>query len=64
MSDGNGELRQLVLAYVTALRENLDRIWQIAQTLPLGVARTDLEMAHQCMIELSLSINKNLTGGC
>ncbi len=49
-----------LLEDVTALESNLDRIWMISQTLPLGDARDGLELAHQCAAQQSLNVQKTL----
>jgi hypothetical protein len=49
-----------ILEDVTVLESNLDRIWMISQTLPLGDARDGLELAQQCAAQQSLNMKKTL----
>jgi hypothetical protein len=53
------QLRQSMLGDISALHENLERIWKIAQTLPAGGTRDDLENTHQRMAQLILNTKKS-----
>ena len=46
MPDNQEILRQSLLDDLTALHGNLDKTWTIALSLPVGKARTDLELVH------------------
>jgi hypothetical protein len=46
--------------FLTALRENLDKTWAIVLTLPIGKARTNLELIHQSSSQLVLNMKKTL----
>jgi hypothetical protein len=45
-------LCQSLMEDMSALHENFDRIWKIAQTMPAGGVRDDLEMTHQRMAQI------------
>jgi hypothetical protein len=62
MSDPREELCNLLMANVVGLRANLDRMWTLAQALPLGAERVELEKIHQSMAQQSLILKKNLLG--
>ena len=61
MPDNQEILRQSLLADLTTLRENIDKTWTIVLSLPIGKARTDLELIHQSTAQLSLNMKKTLT---
>jgi hypothetical protein len=46
--------------FLTALRENLDKTWAIVLRLPIGKARTNLELIHQSSSQLILNMKKTL----
>jgi hypothetical protein len=54
------KLRQSLLADVTALHSQLDTIWAIAQTLPSGPAKSQLEKTHESVAQLSLNMKRTL----
>jgi hypothetical protein len=60
MSENQERLRQSLLAGLTALHGNLDKIWAIVLSLPPGEARTNLEFIHQSSVELGLNMKKTL----
>jgi hypothetical protein len=45
------QLRQSMLGDISALHENLERVWKIAQALPAGGTRDDLENTHHRLIK-------------
>jgi hypothetical protein len=53
------QLRQSRLGDISALHENLERVWKIAQTLPAGGTRDDLENTYQRMAELIRNTKKS-----
>ena len=53
------QLRQSMLGDISALYENIERVWKIAQTLPAGGTRDDLENIHQRMAQLFLNTKKS-----
>ena len=53
------QLRQSMIGDMSALHENLDRVWKIVQSLPAGGTRDDLENAHQRMAQLVLNTKKS-----
>jgi hypothetical protein len=53
------QLRQSMLGDISALHENLERVWKLAQTLPVGGTRDDLENIHQRMAQLVLNTKKS-----
>ena len=59
MPENQEMLRQSLLADLTALRENLDKTWAIV-VLPIGNARTNLELIHQSNVQLGLNMKKTL----
>jgi hypothetical protein len=60
MTDDQKTLRQSLLTDLTALRGNLDKTWAIVQLLPIGRARTNLELIHQSTMQLGLNMKKTL----
>jgi hypothetical protein len=60
MPENQEMLRQSLLADLTALRENLDKTWAIVLSLPIGNARTNLELIHQSNVQLGLNMKKTL----
>jgi hypothetical protein len=53
-------LRQSLLDDLTALHGNLDKTWTIVLSLPIGKARTDLELVHQSNVQSGLNMRKTL----
>jgi hypothetical protein len=47
MPENQEKLRQSLLDDLNILHSNLDKTWTIALSLPVGKARTDLELIHQ-----------------
>ncbi len=60
MNSTSDELRQRLLIDVMLLREHHDRIWQVAQAMPLGETKTKLELEHQGVEQLTLNLRKTL----
>jgi hypothetical protein len=60
MPENQEKLRQSLLADLTALHGNLDKTWTIALSLPVGKARTDLELIHQSSAQLDLNMRRTL----
>ena len=60
MPENQERLRQSLLADLTALRGNLSKTWAIVLSLPIGKARTNLELTHQISVELGLNMKKTL----
>jgi hypothetical protein len=60
MPDNQEILHQSLLADLTALRDNIDKTWAIVLSLPIGKARTNLELIHQSTAQLSLNMKKTL----
>jgi hypothetical protein len=60
MPENQEMLRQSLLDDLTALRENLDKTWAIVLSLPIGKARTNLELIHQSSSQLVLNMKKTL----
>ena len=60
MAENQEILRQSLLTDLTALRENLDKTWTIVLTLPIGKARTNLELIHQSSVQLGINMKNTL----
>lgn len=60
MPDDQEMLRQSLLTDLIALRDNLDNTWAIVQSLPIGKARTNLELIHQSNVQLGLNMKDTL----
>ena len=60
MPENQEKLRQSLLDDLNILHSNLDKTWTIALSLPVGKARTDLELLHQSNAQLSLNMRKTL----
>ena len=60
MPENQDMLCQSLLTDLTALRDNLDKTWTIVLSLPMGSARTNLELIHQSTVQLSLNMKKTL----
>jgi hypothetical protein len=60
MNSTPDEFRPSLLTDVMLLREHHDRIWKVAQALPLGETRTKLEFEHQGVEQLTLNLRKTL----
>ncbi len=60
MPENQDVLCQSLLTDLTALRDNLDKTWTIVLSLPMGNARTNLELIHQSTVQLSLNMKKTL----
>ena len=54
------EFRQRLLIDVMLLRDLHDRVWKIAQSLPLGEVKNSLEMTHQAADHLIVNLRKTL----
>jgi hypothetical protein len=54
------EFRQRLLIDVMLLRDHHDRIGNIAQALPVGELRSNLQLAHQNADQLTLQLRKTL----
>jgi hypothetical protein len=54
------EFRQRLLIDVMLLRDHHDRIWKIAQSMPLGDIKDSLEMTHQSADQVILNLRKTL----
>jgi hypothetical protein len=60
MPENQERLRQLLLADLTALHGNLSKTWAIVLSLPIGKAKTNLELIHQSSVKLGLNMKKTL----
>jgi hypothetical protein len=60
MPENQDMLCQSLLTDLTALRDNLNKTWTIVLSLPMGNARTNLELTHQSTLRLSLNMKKTL----
>jgi len=60
MPENQERLRQSLLDDLIALHSNLDKTWTIILSLPVGQARTNLELIHQSNAQLALSMRKTL----
>jgi hypothetical protein len=60
MSAPDDKLRQSLLADVTALRSHLDTLRAIAQKLPSGPDKSQMEKTHEAVAQISLNMKKTL----
>jgi hypothetical protein len=60
MNSTPDEFRQSLLIDVMLLHEHHDRIWKVAQAVPLGESRTKLELEHQDVEQLTLNLRRTL----
>jgi hypothetical protein len=56
MPNTNGANQSQLVADVGALRDNLDCLWRLAQTLREGDTRNELERIHQSMVQQCLML--------
>jgi hypothetical protein len=60
MPENQERLRQSLLDDLIALHGNFDKTWTIVLSLPVGQARTNLELIHQSNAQLGLNMKKTL----
>jgi hypothetical protein len=60
MPENQEMLRQSLLDDLTVLHDNLDKTWAIMLSLPIGKARTSLELIHQSNAQLGLNMRKTM----
>jgi hypothetical protein len=56
MPDDQEILRHSIFTDLTVLRDNLDKTWAIVQSLPIGRARSNLELIHQGSMQLKKTL--------
>jgi hypothetical protein len=60
MPENQEMLRQALLTDLAGLHTNLDKTWTIVLMLPIGKARTNLELIHQSNVQLGINMKKTL----
>jgi hypothetical protein len=62
MPENQERLRQSLLADLTALHGNLSKTWAIVLSLPIGKAKTNLELIHQSKCEIRSQHEEDFDG--